>query len=73
MSQLHDTLRENMTTAQLGHKKNYDKHRQPDPNLRSVDQVWLNTNNIQTTRPSHIDYKKVGPFQDLRKGKKKFI
>ena len=68
MSQLHDILRENMMVAQLCHKENYNKHRQPDPNLRSGDHVWLNTKNIQTTRPSRkLDYKKVGPFRILGK------
>ena len=68
MSQLHDTLRENMTVAQLRHKENFDQHRKPDPNLKSGDQVWLNTKNIRTTRPNRkLDYKKAGPFKVLAK------
>ena len=41
MENLHQTLREEMTTAQLRLKENYDKHRKPDPNLKSGDMVWL--------------------------------
>ena len=33
MKELHDTLRAEMTTAQLRHKENYDRHRKPDPNF----------------------------------------
>jgi hypothetical protein len=68
MSQLHETLREEMTEAQLRHKENYDQHRKPDPNLKSGDMVWLLPRNIRTTRPSKkLDYKKIGPFKILAK------
>ena len=39
MDNLHQTLQEEMTTAQLRQKENYDKHRKPDPNLKSGDMV----------------------------------
>ena len=68
LSQLHDTLREEITLAQLREKENYDRHRKPDPNLKSGDKVWLNTRNIQTTRPSKkLDKKIAGPFTILTK------
>ena len=39
MKRLHQTLREEMKTAQLRQKGNYDQHRKPDPNLKSGDMV----------------------------------
>ena len=68
MENLHQTLREEMTTAQLRQKENYDKHRKPDPNLKSGDMVWFLPRNIKTTRPSKkLDYKKMGPFKIIKK------
>ena len=68
LSQLHDTLREEITLAQLRQKENYDRHRKRDPNLKSGDKVWLNTRNIRTTRPSKtLAKKKAGPFTILAK------
>ena len=68
LSQLHDRLREEITLAQLRQKENYDRHRKPDPNLKSEDKVWLNERNIRTTRLSKkLDNKKVGPFTILAK------
>ena len=32
-----NTLQEELTTAQLSWKENYDKHRKPDPNRKSGD------------------------------------
>ena len=52
MENLHQTLHEEMKTAQLRQKENYDQHRKPDPNLKSGDMVWLILRNIKTTRPS---------------------
>jgi len=61
MSQLHDTLRAEMTEAQMRHKEYYDEQRKPDPNLQSGDMVWLLPRNIRTTRPcKKLDYKKIG-------------
>ena len=68
MQELHDTLRAEMATAQLRHKENYDRHRKPDPNLKSGDMVWFLPCNVHTTRPSKkLDYKKIGPFKILAK------
>ena len=39
MSQLHDTLKAEITEAQLRHKEYADRHRKPDPNLKSGDKV----------------------------------
>ena len=57
-----------MTTAQLRQKENYDRHRKPDPNLKSGDMVWFLPRNVKTTRPSKkLDYKKIGPFEIIKK------
>jgi len=68
MSQLHESLRNEMVAAQLRQKEYYDLHRKPDPNLELGDMVWLLPRNIKTTRPSKkLDYKKIGPFKILAK------
>ena len=68
MKNLHLTLREEMTTAQLRHKGNYDKHRKPIPNLKSGEMVWFLPHNVKTTTPSKkLDYKKMGPFKIIKK------
>ena len=57
-----------MTKALLRQKENYDKHRKPDPNLKSGEMVWSLTRNVKTTRPSKkLDYKKMGPFKIIKK------
>ena len=68
MEKLHQTWREEMTTAQLRQKENYEKHRKPDPNLKSGDMVWFLPRNVKTTRPSKkLDYKKMGPFRIIKR------
>ena len=68
MESLHQTLREEMTTAQLRQKENYDRHRKPDPNLKSRDMVWFLPRNVKTTRQSKkLDYKKMGVFNIIKK------
>jgi len=52
MTQLHESLRNEMVATQLRQKEYYDLHRKPDPNLQSGDMVWLLSRNIKTTRPS---------------------
>jgi len=57
-----------MSEAQIRQKEYYDRHRKPDPNLKSGDMVWFLTRNIRTTRPcKKLDYKKIGPFKILAK------
>ena len=68
MESLHQTLREEMTTAQLRQKANYDKHRKPDPNLKSGGMVWFLPRNVKTMRPSKkLDYKTMGEFKIIKK------
>src|SRR5207237_4984943 len=62
MSQLHDIIRTEMIMAQETMRENADKHRKPDPCLKSGDKVWLKAKDLNTTRPSRkLDYKKWGP------------
>jgi len=68
VTQLHESLRNEMVAAQLRQKEFYDLHRKPDPNLQSGDMVWLLPRNIKTTRPSKkLDYKKIRPLKILAK------
>ena len=68
MENLHQRLREEMTTAQLRQKENYDKHRKPDPNLKSGDMVWFLPRNVKTRIPSKkLDYRKMGQFKIIKK------
>jgi len=68
MTQLHESLRNEMVAAQLRQKEYYDVHRKPNPNLKSGDMVWLLPRNIKTTRPSKkLHYKKIRPFKILAK------
>jgi len=68
ITQLHESLRNEMLGAQLRQKEYYDLHRKPDPNLQSGDMVWLLPQNIKTTRPSNkVDYKEIGPFKIVAK------
>jgi len=68
MTQLHESLRNEIVAAQLPQKEYYDLHRKPDPNLQSRDMVWLLPRNIKTTRPSKkLDYNQIGPFNILAK------
>ena len=62
------TLRDEMKTAQLKQRENYNQHRKPDPNLKSGDMVWFIPRNVKTTRPSKkLDYKKMGSFKIIKK------
>jgi len=66
MTQLHESLRDEMVAAQLRQKEYYDLRRKADPNLQSGDMVGLLPRNIKTPRPSKkLDYKKIGPFKIL--------
>jgi len=68
MTQLQESLRNEMVAAQLQQKGYYDLHKKPDPDLQSADMVWLLPRNIKTTRPSKIShYNKIRPFKILAK------
>jgi len=51
MSQLHESLRNEMVATELRQKEYYDLHRKPNPNLQSGDMVWFLPRNIKITRP----------------------
>jgi len=68
MTQLHESLRNEMVAAQLRQKEYYNLPQKPNSNLQSEDMVWLLPRNIKTTRPSKkLDYKKIGPFKIVAK------
>ena len=68
MTELHNTERAEMATAQLRHKENYDRHRKPDSNLKSGNMVWFLPRNIHTTRTSKkLDCQKIGLLKILAK------
>jgi len=68
MTQLHESLKNEMGAAQLRQKEYYDLHRKSDPNLQSGDMVWSLPRNIKTTRLlKKLDYKKIGQFKILAK------
>jgi len=68
MTQLHESLRNEMVATQLRQQEYYELHRKPDPNLESGDMVWLLPRNIKTTRASKkLDFKKIRPFKILAK------
>jgi len=68
MTQLHESIRNEMVPAQLRQKEYYDLHRKPDPNQKSGDLVWLLPHNIKTRQPSKdLDDNKIGPFKIMAK------
>jgi len=74
ITQLHESLREEMVAPQIRQKEYYDLHREPDPNLQAGDMILLLPRNIKTTRTSKkLDYKKIGQFEILEKSLDKRI
>lgn len=61
------SLKSSLAQAQESHKTVADRKRL-DKTFSTGSQVWLNSKNIKTTRPSKkLDYKKLGPFKILEK------
>ena len=57
-----------MQYAQARYTENADVHQQPAPSFDPGDMVFLNTRNIQTTRPCRkLDNKHAGPFQVIER------
>ena len=53
-----------MERAQARYKKEFDKNAAPALEFKAGDCVWLNRQNIGTTRPSQkLDQKRLGPFK----------
>jgi transposase InsO family protein len=61
-------LKEALSLAQAAMKEQFDKHVRPTPEWKIGDEVWLNSRNILTTRPSpKMDHRWLGPFSVLSK------
>ena len=64
---VHDSLRQNLASAQEKYKHFHDVHVKEPPQFKVGDLVWLSRRNITTTRPSRkLDYKRLGPFRILQ-------
>ena len=64
LKKVHESLKQNLTTAQENYKKFFDRRVKDAPSFKVGDLVWLARRNITTTRPStKLDYKKLGPFK----------
>ena len=58
---IHESLRQQLTSAQDKYKKSYDTCVKPAPPFKVGDLVWRN---ITTTRPSQkLDHRWLGPFR----------
>jgi hypothetical protein len=61
-------LKECVTAAQETMKAQFDRKVRPTPDWKVGDEVWLNSQNILTTRPSpKLDHRWIGPFPILSK------
>lgn len=68
LQRAHDLAREQIKKAQAQYKYHADKKREPTPDIKPGDYVWLVSQNVQTTRPCRkLDYKKLGPFEVTEK------
>jgi hypothetical protein len=68
LHQLHESLGQEITHAQLRQKQQANHHRKPDPNIQIGEKVWLLPGNIRITRPLRkLDCKKLGPYEVLVK------
>lgn len=60
-------LKKNLGKAQERAKHFADRRREMGPVIKVGDMVWLNSENIRTTRPSKkLDYTRLGPFRVKR-------
>lgn len=68
MMGMHNSLKDEMTHAQALYEKHAPGRREPAPNYKVGDMVWLNAKNINTERPSKkLDAKNLGPFKTSEK------
>jgi len=68
MTQLQESLRNEMVAKEVRQKEYYDLHRKPDLNLQLGDKMCLLPRNIKTMRLlKKLDYKKSGQFRILAK------
>lgn len=46
----------------------YNRHRQPVPEIKVGDKVWLDARNLRTERPSKkLDHRRFGPYEVIKK------
>ena len=63
MEDLLDVLCTKMSAAQAKYQDDTDRHRLPAPTFKLGDEVWLDSSNIRTKRPSRkLDWKNLGRF-----------
>jgi len=59
----YEELKRNLAKAQEDQERFANMHRKGSQSLKPGDQVWLNSKNIATNRPSKkLDFKRLGPF-----------
>jgi len=64
LSLIHEHCKSEMLRAQHRHSEQANKHRQPAPNFKEGDLVWLDARHIRTQRPSQkLDNRRLGPFK----------
>jgi len=58
----------NLEEIKRWYKENVDEHQKEQPSFQVKDQVWLQQQNIKTTRPSKkLDYERFCPFTIVKK------
>src|ERR1700742_1282956 len=61
---LHNYCKEQVAVAQSQYQVPGDQRRQPAPEFKANDLVWLNAKNITTKRPSKkLDQRRLGPYK----------
>lgn len=68
MKEIFDFLRAEMTRSQFIQEESANRSREPTPAFAVGDEVWLDTRNIRTERPSRkLDHKRIGPYRIIEK------
>ena len=64
LKMIHESLRQQLITAQTKYKQSYDAHVKETPLFKMRDLIWLSRRNITTTHPTQkLDHKRLGPFR----------
>ncbi|KAK4684314.1 putative transposase, partial [Tremellales sp. Uapishka_1] len=67
LSQLHQWLRDTITTSVEQSTRHANKERTEPPDYKVGDKVWLNARNVKTIRPAKkLDHKFLGPFEIIK-------
>lgn len=68
MEQVQTCVQDEMRYAQAVYEEHANRHRQPAPQYKVGDQVYLSSRNIRTLRPSKkLDWKQLGPYPIIEK------